>query len=83
MGSGSLRTRKEGPMSDSLNDERRFVTLETKIAYQEKVIADLNDVVVEQGRSFEKLARRVNRLEQQLELLLGQIDVPAEKPPHY
>ena len=59
-------------MSDSLYDERRFVTLETKIAYQEKVIADLNDVVVEQGRSFEKL-----------EQLLGHFDVPAEKPPHY
>ena len=70
-------------MSDSLYDERRFVTLETKIAYQEKAIADLNDVVVEQSRTFEKLTRRVTRLEQQLEQLLGQVDVPAEKPPHY
>lgn len=70
-------------MSESHYDERRFVTLETKIAYQEKVIADLNDVVIEQGRSCEKLARRVTRLEQQLEQLLGQFDVPAEKPPHY
>lgn len=67
-------------MSD---DERRFVTLETKIAYQEKAIADLNDVVVEQGRVFEKLVRRITRLEQQLEQLLGQFDAPAEKPPHY
>lgn len=70
-------------MSDSLYDERRFVTLETKIAYQEKVIADLNDVVVEQSRTFEKLTRRLTRLEQQIEQLLGQFDVPAEKPPHY
>ena len=70
-------------MSDSLYDERRFVTLETKIAYQEKAIADLNDVVVEQGRAFEKLVRRVTRLEQQLEQLLGQFEVPVEKPPHY
>jgi len=67
-------------MSD---DERRFVTLETKIAYQEKVIADLNDVVIERGREFDKLVRRITRLEQQVEQLLGQFDVPAEKPPHY
>ena len=64
-------------------DERRFVTLETKIAFQEKTIADLNDVVVEQSRTFEKLTRRITRLEQQFEQLLGQHDVPAEKPPHY
>jgi len=70
-------------MSDSPTDERRFVTLETKIAYQEKLIADLNDVVVEQGRAYDKLVRRVTRLEQQVEQLLGQSDIPAEKPPHY
>jgi len=71
-------------MSDPSRDERRFVTLETKIAYQEKVIADLNDVIVEQGRDFEKLVRRMTRLEQQIEQLLGTLDTsPAEKPPHY
>lgn len=70
-------------MSDSQHDERRFVTLETKIAYQEKAIADLNEVVIEQGRAFEKVVRRLIRLEQQVEQLLGQLDVPVEKPPHY
>jgi SlyX protein len=64
-------------------DERRFVTLETKLAYQEKTIADLNEVVVDQSRAFDKLTRRLTRLEQQIEQLLGQHDTPAEKPPHY
>jgi len=64
-------------------DERRFVTLETKIAYQEKTISDLNEVVIEQSRASEKLMRRLTRLEQQVEQLLGHHDAPAEKPPHY
>lgn len=73
-----------GPLENAQDyDERRFVTLETKIAYQEKTIADLNEVVIEQSRAFEKLTRRFTRLEQQIEQLLGQHDAPAEKPPHY
>ena len=73
-----------GPLEEAeLYDERRFVTLETKLAYQEKTIADLNEVVVEQSRTFDKLTRRITRLEQQVEQLLGQHDSPAEKPPHY
>lgn len=63
--------------------ENRFVALETKAAYQEKTIADLNEVVIDQNRSIEKLGRRVTRLEEQLETLLGQQDAPIERPPHY
>lgn len=63
--------------------ENRFVALETKVAYQEKTIADLNEVVIDQTRLLEKTSRRVTRLEEQLEALLGQLDAPIEKPPHY
>ncbi len=63
--------------------EQRFVTLETKLAYQEKTIIDLNDVVVAQSRQVDKLERRVAALEQQIALLLGQEETTQEKPPHY
>lgn len=63
--------------------EARFVTLETKVAYQEKTIADLNDVVVDLARALEKLERRARTLEQQLESVLSHFDHPPEKPPHY
>ena len=63
--------------------EKRFVILETKVAYQDKTIADLNDVLIEQNRTIETLRRRLERFEQQLDLLLGQFDAPPEKPPHY
>lgn len=63
--------------------EHRFVLLETKVTYQEKTIADLNEVLIDQNRLLEKMGRRVTRLEEQLEALLGQLDAPPEKPPHY
>jgi SlyX protein len=63
--------------------EQRFVKLETKLAYQEKTIADLNDVVVVQDRQIDKLERRVAALEQQIAPFLGQEETIQEKPPHY
>jgi len=63
--------------------ERRLVRIETELAYQDKLIADLNDVLVAHSQSIDRLARRVQTLEQQLEALLGEQGQPVEKPPHY
>ena len=60
------------------------VELEIKIAYQDKVIADLDEVV----RAF---ATRVEQLERKVEQLQDRVDAAAElpvgphdeKPPHY
>ncbi len=67
--------------------EERLVEIETKIAFQEQTIKDLNDVLYEQQQEIERLgsicdalAKRVKELS---ELTPG-IDVQAnEKPPHY
>jgi len=75
-------------MADS-PDTDRFIHLETKIAYQDKTIAELDDVVTALNRNVEELSRRVATLERQLEQVAGPGDValtrdPAdEKPPHY
>lgn len=63
----------------------RFITLETKIAYQEKVIADLNGVIIEQSRSLDSVERRLRRLEERSKDADedGRREFPAEKPPHY
>jgi SlyX protein len=67
--------------------EERLVDIETKIAFQEQTIKDLNDVVYEQQKDIEKLGAIVESLLQQdkeLTKLSRQIDAPAnEKPPHY
>lgn len=68
-------------------NEARLMDIETKIAYQEKTIMDLNEVICQQQQEIERigaicdaLLRRVKMLS---ELTPG-IDPPAnDKPPHY
>ncbi len=67
--------------------DKRLMEIETKIAFQEKIIKDLNDELYEQHQEIERLGsivealvRRINELS---EFTPG-IDAPAnEKPPHY
>jgi uncharacterized coiled-coil protein SlyX len=48
-------------MTDAEDDfECRLLTLETKLAYQDKLIEDLNDVVIEQRREVDDLRRRLD-----------------------
>ena len=68
-------------------DEERLRDIEIKLAYQEKTIKDLNDVICEQQKEIEKLdfickALTKNNREY-AQMVLGS-DAPAdEKPPHY
>ncbi|MCJ7617594.1 MAG: SlyX family protein [Desulfobacterales bacterium] len=67
--------------------EERLVEIETKIAFQEKTIKDLNDVLCEQQQEIERLGficdALVKRVKEFSEFTPG-IDAPAnEKPPHY
>lgn len=62
-------------------DEHRILILEEKVAHQERLLSDLDDVL----RIF---TRRVESLEAELRGLRSQMstegdDVPNEKPPHY
>lgn len=63
--------------------EQRFIALETKIAYQEKTIADLNEVVTDQARLADELTKRITLVEKQLRAVAEPRDMPQEKPPHY
>lgn len=65
------------------NDEERFVRIEEKAAYLEKLALDLNEVVIAQGQLIDDLSLRLDRAERQLRA--GTLDVPIvdDKPPHY
>lgn len=64
--------------------EERFIRLETKVSYQEKTIAELNEVVTAQQAALTALLARVARLEAQLTHQEDGTAAPhAEKPPHY
>ena len=64
------------------------IELESKIAFQEKTIADLNSALVDHTRTLIDLGHRVELLEkvvrQLSERLETLVESPAnEKPPHY
>ena len=68
-------------------DKERLTDIETKLAYQEKLIKDLNDVVYEQQKDIdllkstcEKLMKLVRENAQAVSLITAPAD---EKPPHY
>jgi SlyX protein len=68
--------------------EHRFILLETKISYQEKTIAELNDVLIEQQTRLSEIANRLKALEALLERGgatedSGTQDPGTERPPHY
>lgn len=60
----------------------RFVLLETKIAYQEKLISELSEVLVEHSQIIDRLELRVRRLEQALRENAGE-PMGHDRPPHY
>ena len=68
-------------------NEDRLVEIETKIAYHEQALKDLNEVVYEQQQEIEKLGKicdtLVKRVKDFAEIVPG-VGAPAnEKPPHY
>jgi SlyX protein len=67
--------------------EQRLVDIETKIAFQEKSLKDLNDVIYEQQREIDRLRGICDLLVQRVKDLsdfMPGSDGPAdEKPPHY
>jgi uncharacterized coiled-coil protein SlyX len=64
-------------------EEARLLKLEEKVAYQDKLIAELNDVVVSLHKKNDQLEARFKVVETALRSELGLHDVPNEKPPHY
>ncbi len=65
------------------NAEARFIAVETALATQEKMLEDLNAVVIEQGKLLEKLSQQNRYL---LETLHDNDIKPLSEetpPPHY
>lgn len=64
-------------------NEARVLKLEEKIAYQEKTIADLNEVVVSLHRATDELSGRLQVIERVLRDEVGAREMRNEPPPHY
>lgn len=59
--------------------------LEIKISYLESQNAELNDVVIDQGKSIAILEKRIELLEKKVEDLIEESGEarPNRRPPHY
>ena len=64
-------------------DAARLLTLEEKVAYQDKAIAELNDVVVTLNRQVTDLKGRIEQIERLVGAEFSRREMPNEKPPHY
>jgi uncharacterized coiled-coil protein SlyX len=70
------------------NSESIHIKLESKIAFQEKAIADLNDGLVDQTRTMLNLQSRIEVLEKFVLGINRRLEaqtepLPYENPPHY
>lgn len=67
-------------------NEERLVNIETKIAFQEHTIKELNEVICEQQNQIDKLTATckilLNRIQDISEMFPGST-AGDEKPPHY
>ncbi|HEY8066534.1 MAG TPA: SlyX family protein [Methylosinus sp.] len=71
-------------MSDEFSDEAsRLVALETAVAHQDRMVAELNDVIALQWRRIDTLDRQIARLREEFQKLGDQRDSQEPPPPHY
>ncbi len=68
-------------MNDGHSD--RLEALEMRIADQDRVIAELNDVITAQWRKIDALARQVSQLRDEFQTIGAPRDAPEPPPPHY
>lgn len=66
-------------------DDERLVDIESRIAFFEDAQQQLSGVIARQEKELERLARRVQELEEQLRQVLPLLvaDIGNEPPPHY
>ncbi|MAD91384.1 MAG: SlyX protein [Gammaproteobacteria bacterium] len=67
-------------------NDNRFIHLETKLAYQDQMMHELNEIVIEQQKKMIKLEKLYKELVcefQSFERTLLSNPIHDDKPPHY
>jgi SlyX protein len=66
------------------NDSARIEALETRIAYQDRTIEELNAALTEQWKLIDQLTKRLMQMEEQVRSGSYIADPSSERPPpHY
>jgi SlyX protein len=61
----------------------RIEDLETRAAHQEKIIAELNDVITAQWKRIESFESQIRRLHEEFQNVDQGRNAPEPPPPHY
>ncbi len=70
-------------MTDDTKLEERLVELESRSMHQERLIDDLNGIVIEQRKQLDRLQRELARLKEQVRNPSADDGQHDETPPHY
>ena len=73
-------------LPDAPDNDKRLHAMEERLTFQQRVIDELNDVVLHHEHRLEQLSREVARFAASLQRLADSApgeDLPHEKPPHY
>ena len=68
---------------DAKQIEERFITLETKFAYLEDFVSKLQEVVLSQNKTIDKLVVENKKLIEKINDLQDNEEIPNRRPPHY
>ena len=66
--------------------EERLTEIESRVAFQDDTVQQLNDVIVRQQQDIEKLTEELQLLKQQMQALAPSLVVDQAQetpPPHY
>lgn len=66
-----------------MDTEERFIALETKLAYMEDFVSQIQKEAVEQARQIEILRKENQILSDRIKELVENTDIPNRRPPHY
>lgn len=64
-------------------EEKRFTEMEMRIAYQEKTLTDLSDVITTLWKKIDALERQLRRIDADMQAMDGAEGPVHQKPPHY
>ncbi len=62
--------------------ENRLVSLESRFAFQDRLLQELSEVLAKQQRIIDDSLKHIKELELQVAPLVG-VERTLEKPPHY
>jgi SlyX protein len=72
-----------GKIETAEDPSARIDALETRIAHQDQVIADLNEVITAQWRKIDLLERLLAHVRDEVQSMAQPRGAPEPPPPHY